>query len=35
MAKIINNTIFNGIAGSRSTEKPKYYIMLNDDGAMA
>jgi hypothetical protein len=35
MIKINNNTIFNGIAGSRPTEKPKYYIMHNDEGAMA
>lgn len=35
MIKIINNTIFNGIAGSRPTEKSKYDIMNNDEGAMA
>lgn len=35
MVKIINNTIFNGIAGSRPTEKPKYYIMHNDAGSMS
>ena len=35
MVKIINNTIFNGIAGSRPAEKPKYYIMHNDAGSMS
>ena len=35
MVEIINNTIFNGIAGSRPTEKPKYYIMHNDAGSMS
>ena len=35
MVKIINNTIFNGIAGSRPTENPKYYIMHNDAGSMS
>ena len=35
MVKIINNTIFNGIAGARPTEKPKYYIMHNDAGSMS
>lgn len=35
MVKIINNTIFNGIAGSRPSEKPKYYIMHNDAGSMS
>lgn len=34
MVKIINNTIFSGIAGARPTEKPKYYIMHNDAGSM-
>lgn len=34
MVEIINHTIFNGISGSRPTERPKYYIMHNDDGAM-
>ena len=27
MVEIINHTIFNGIAGARPTESPKYYIM--------
>ena len=35
MVKIINNTIFNGIAGARPTESPKYYIMHNDAGSMS
>ena len=35
MVEIINHTIFNGIAGSRPTEKPKYYIMHNDAGSMS
>ena len=35
MGEIINHTIFNGIAGSRPTEKPKYYIMHNDAGSMS
>lgn len=35
MVEIINNTIFNGIAGARPTEKPKYYIMHNDAGSMS
>ena len=33
MVEIINHTIFNGISGSRPTEKPKYYIMHNDAGS--
>ena len=35
MVEIINHSIFNGIAGSRPTEKPKYYIMHNDAGSMS
>ena len=35
MVKIINNSIFSGIAGARPTEKPKYYIMHNDAGSMS
>ena len=35
MVNIINKTIFNGIAGARPTERPKYYIMHNDAGSMS
>ena len=35
MVNIINKTIFNGIAGERPTERPKYYIMHNDGGSMS
>lgn len=35
MVQIINNEIFNGIAGERPTEAPKYYIMHNDAGSMS
>lgn len=35
MVQIINNEIFNGIAGARPTENPKYYIMHNDAGSMS
>lgn len=35
MVKIINNSIFNGIAGARPTESPKYYILHNDAGSMS
>lgn len=35
MVNIINKTIFNGIAGARQTERPKYYIMHNDAGSMS
>lgn len=35
MVQIINNEIFNGIAGNRPTEAPKYYIMHNDAGSMS
>lgn len=35
MVQIINNEIFNGIAGARPTEAPKYYIMHNDAGSMS
>lgn len=35
MVEIISNEIFNGIAGDRPTEAPKYYIMHNDAGSMS
>lgn len=35
MVQIINNEIFNGIAGARPTENPKYYILHNDAGSMS
>lgn len=35
MVNIINQTIFNGIAGARPTTKPKYYILHNDAGSMS
>ncbi len=34
MVKIINDSIFKGIAGRRPTTKPKYFIMHNDAGSM-
>jgi len=34
VVNIINKTIFNGIAGARPTEAPKYYILHNDAGSM-
>ena len=34
MVNIINKNIFNGIAGARPTESPKYYILHNDAGSM-
>ena len=33
MVEIINHTIFNGISGSRPTERPKYYVLHNDAGS--
>lgn len=35
MVNVINKSIFQGIAGRRPTEKPKYYIMHNDAGSMS
>lgn len=35
MVNIINKSIFQGIAGRRPTEKPKYYILHNDAGSMS
>lgn len=35
MVKIINKSIFQGIAGKRPTENPKYYILHNDAGSMS
>ena len=35
MVNIINKSIFQGIAGRRPTENPKYYIMHNDAGSMS
>ena len=34
MVEIINTNVFNGIAGTRPTHKPKYYILHNDAGSM-
>lgn len=34
MVNVINKNIFNGIAGARPTESPKYYILHNDTGSM-
>lgn len=34
MVNIINETIFNGLAGRRPTEAPRYYILHNDAGSM-
>ena len=34
MVNIINQNIFNGIAGARPTHAPKYFIMHNDAGSM-
>lgn len=34
MVEIINTNVFNGIAGNRPTDKPKYYILHNDAGSM-
>ena len=33
MVEIINHTIFNGISGSRPTDRPKYYVLHNDAGS--
>ena len=35
MVKIINNEIFNGIAGNRPTEAPTWYVLHNDAGSMS
>ena len=35
MVNIINQNIFNGIAGARPTNAPKYFIMHNDAGSMS
>lgn len=35
MVNIINQNIFNGIAGARPTYAPKYFIMHNDAGSMS
>ena len=35
MVNIINQNIFNGIAGARPTHAPKYFIMHNDAGSMS
>lgn len=35
MVQIINNEIFNGIAGNRPTEAPKWYVLHNDAGSMS
>ena len=34
MVKIINDSIFKGIAGKRPTTKPTYFVLHNDAGAM-
>lgn len=34
MVKVIEKSIFQGIAGNRPTTKPKYYILHNDAGSM-
>ena len=34
MVKIINDSIFKGIAGRRPTTKPTYFVLHNDAGAM-
>ena len=33
MVNIINHNIFNGIAGARPTNAPKYYVLHNDAGS--
>nr|DAR69223.1 MAG TPA: hypothetical protein [Caudoviricetes sp.] len=33
MVEIINKDIFQGIAGARPTEAPKYFILHNDAGS--
>lgn len=35
MVEIINKDIFQGIAGARPTEAPKYFILHNDAGSMS
>ena len=35
MVNIINQNIFNGIAGARPTHAPAYYILHNDAGSMS
>ena len=35
MVNIINHNIFNGIAGARPSNAPKYFIMHNDAGSMS
>ena len=35
MVNIINQNIFNGIAGARPSNAPKYFIMHNDAGSMS